>query len=215
MTTPVLACTDTTCNLANYATLIQLETLTVANQFNSVISTELDNVNIISTITIANLSPGAGQVIGTDNLNQLGWQEFPLGVSTPSALYSAVHPQNFNSAASSYIDFVDPGVYNNAGITYDGTDTFTLPVDNVYEIDFRGMVTASASTITFSIEFDGVVERDLLMGPTSNNGSCTQIISTVAGANTVRILCTRIGVDATAKNNYSANATEIKFTRIA
>lgn len=215
MTTPIHHSTNLSNNESTFSTNINIDTITVSTQLNSVVSNTLANTDLLSPLLVASLAPSANQFIGTDNLNQLGWQNLPLAIATPVAMFDAAWPQDFNAAASLYIQFVNPARYNNTPIVYDGVDTFTLPVDTVFEIDLRVMSVASASEVIFTIEFDGVPYRELLLSPTDSNGCSKEIITSVVGANTVKIMCTRSGVDATPKINFTSTSTQIIFKRIA
>lgn len=215
MTTPIHHSTNLSNNESTFSTNINIDTITVSTQLNSVVSNTLANTDLLSPLLVASLAPSANQFIGTDNLNQLGWQDLPLAIATPEALYYATFAQNFNVVLG-YMNFVDPANYNNTGITWSGgLSQFILPIDQVYEITLNVMVTSSASTVRIDLEFDGTPISQLLLSPTSDNGSLKGIVATAFGNTDVRVALTRIGADATAKNNYSAIATQIVFKRIA
>lgn len=216
MTTPVLHCLDNTCTESTYSLNVDLGTVTVSTQLNSVASNTLANTDLLSPLLVASIAPSANQFVGTDNLNQLGWQDLPLAIATPEAIYYATAGQNFNSGPIAYMVFNDPASYNNAGVTWNGgLMQFVLPIDQVFEITLNVMVTASASSVRFDLVFDGTNITQALISATENNGSLKGIVTTAFGNADVQIAMTRVGADTTAKTNYSGIATQIVFKRIA
>jgi len=198
MTTPVLHAIDATINTATFSDTIVL--------------TSLDTTNVL----ISGAAPAADQFLGADGLGVLGWQDIPLALETPTALYFAAHPQNYNAAAFGYINFVDPANYNTIGSTWNGgLQVINLPINQTFEVEFKAMVTASASTVRFTIEWDGTDVAEFITGPGSDNGSCKAIMAiSGVGNQDFRIGVDRVGADATAKNNYSAISTQVIIRRI-
>jgi hypothetical protein len=187
--------------------------VTVTNQFNSVNDTNLDNVNIVSSLDIAGISPTAGQVLGTDVGNVLGWQSLPQ--EQKKSLYFCTASQNINFALTTTLTYV-PGYNNLFGmINQTAPSNFTCIVPGTYMIQADVSVLPSASENEISIRINGIPAGYGFLNVVSSFTSALTIVSLALG-DIVQVYSERTNADPTPKLNLAnISSSPILFTRLA
>jgi hypothetical protein len=188
---------------------------TVNGQLNSVTSNVLNNVNILNTLRINNTLPSPNQVVGTDNLGILNWQN--VGSAQIKKLYCyANNGFDINQFLSTAVQYQPTSFDTLAG-------DVTRPTNQIFQFNTNGEFTVSADISCLAS--NSVIEVQIL-----NNGVtllCTSLLdaaSTFCNVNytgnflngdLLSIICVRVGVNATAKllqaNNINSAVTITKL----
>lgn len=205
--------TNNTATSAAWSKDLILDNLTVTNQFISATDTNLDNVNIISSLDIAGISPSAGQVVGTDNMNILGWQSLPL--QQKYSIYHCTASLNINFGVNTTLTYV-PG-YNDLVGSIDQTapSNFTCNTPGTYYIkaDISCLASTSENECQIFVSSLGPVAYSFI-NLASSYASMSAVVNLQVG-DIIQILSVRTNLDATPKLNLANGlSSPIIFSRI-
>lgn len=180
-------------------------------QFNSLgedlIADSNVNLNSVSVnqLSVGGVLPGNDKYLTTDNVGALSWINKPVNVSDIRCRsHFTTSGFNFNSAASVNVTF-EAATINTLGgdFSFNGTNLFTCNVPGVYRIEYSPIVISSASYNSISIQKNGTNQTLSQINQSGNSCDCICVLNLVA-TDTINVLSTRIGLNASAKNNLVA-----------
>lgn len=197
-----------------WSTFPILQDLTVLNSFNSVNDNTLDNVNIVQTLKINNISATPLQMLSTDSFGVLGWNNISIP-SQKKAIYFCTANQNINFAVNTSLTFTPP-TYNNllTEVTHPTLSNFIINEASAYMIECNISVIPSLSQNEIGIYVNGIGQSFSFIDITSTFCKCQCIVNLVIN-DLVQVISTRVNLDASAKNNLNNNfASSIIFTKL-
>lgn len=170
----------------------------------------------VNTMSLLGAPQLPDHTLGTDALGNLAWLNLSLIKEIPISIFYGDSLQNYNLGPAQYVEFNSPAYFDNIGVTWNNiSKTLELPIDQRFIILAGVGALASASNITFDMDFDGISIASQNMAPTSTNITLSGMCQTSLGNTNVRILATRVGADTTVKQAPNNRSTWIMFIRIA
>lgn len=175
-----------------------IENFSVSGAFGSTDEATFNNVDFLGPIAIGSIASVANQYIGTDTLNQLGWQDLPV---TPlTAVFELVAFQDLNLGVYNLLQWYPASFDSLSGyITKTSAEEWTINTSGVYKLEVYASVGPTASAIYIDIEKNGgtILARSELGVNETNSAHFG--ISALAPGETVRVTTTRFGANTTAK----------------
>jgi hypothetical protein len=199
--------------IPEWSSTVIADNFTALTQLNSTNGCTLDNVNIVSSMQVASISPVASQVLGTDTFNVLGWQSMPL--EQKRSIYYCVISQDINFALTTTLQYTSSYDNLSTEIVQTAPSNFTCGVAGTYVIQADVSVLPSISENEISIRVNGLPAAYGFLNVVSSFTS-VRYIAQLNVADIVQIFSVRTNADPTAKLNLANNfSSPLSFIRIA